>query len=68
MIVSGLFVTSIAFVGSYTAVRDLAASKSLDTLSVVVLIGIDCGIRFVLALDVLHSWLRCPFPLLRHTA
>ncbi|MFJ2628970.1 DUF2637 domain-containing protein [Streptomyces sp. NPDC087532] len=68
VIVGVLLVAGIAFVGSYTAVRDLAASKGFGTFSVIFPIGIDCGILVVLSLDVLLTWLRCPFPLLRHTA
>jgi len=68
VIVGALLVAGVAFTGSYVAVRDLAASKGFGAFSVVFPIGIDCGILVVLALDVLLTWLRCPFPLLRHTA
>ncbi|MEV5279693.1 DUF2637 domain-containing protein [Streptomyces sp. NPDC006692] len=68
VIVGALFVAGIAFAGSYVAVRNLAASKGFGTFSAVFPIGIDFGILVVLSLDVLLTWLRCPFPLLRHTA
>ncbi|WP_240364085.1 DUF2637 domain-containing protein [Streptomyces sp. S1D4-20] len=68
VVVGALLVASIAFVGSYTAVHHLAKAKGFGTFSIVFPIGIDCGILVVLALDVLLTWLRCPFPLLRYTA
>ncbi|MFD7551479.1 DUF2637 domain-containing protein [Streptomyces sp. NPDC059816] len=68
VIVGALFVAGIAFAGSYVAVRNLAASKGFGTFSAVFPIGIDFGTLVVLSLDVLLTWLRCPFPLPRHTA
>lgn len=68
VVVGALLIAGIAFAGSYTAVRELAVSKGFGTFSAVFPLGIDCGIVVVLSLDVLLTWLRCPFPLLRHTA
>ncbi|MET9777633.1 DUF2637 domain-containing protein [Streptomyces sp. NPDC006367] len=68
VVVGALLVAGIAFVGSYAAVHQLAKAKGFGAFSVVFPIGIDCGILVVLALDVLLTWLRCPFPLLRYTA
>ncbi|MFJ8785771.1 DUF2637 domain-containing protein [Streptomyces sp. NPDC102476] len=68
VVVGALLVAGIAFVGSYSAVHQLAEDKGFGTFSSVFPIGIDCGILVVLALDVLLTWLRCPFPLLRYSA
>lgn len=61
-------IAAIGFVGSYAAVRDLAEEKEFGTFAHVFPIGIDAGIFVLLCLDLLLSWLRMPFPLLRHTA
>lgn len=61
-------IAGIGFVGSYAAVRRLAESKHFGTFAVVFPIGIDAGILVLLALDLLLTWLRIPFPLLRQTA
>lgn len=58
----------IGFVGSYAAVRQLAARKGFGTFALAFPIGLDAGIVVLLALDLLLTWLRMPFPLLRHTA
>lgn len=68
VVVGAMLVAGIAFVGSYAAVQDLAQVKGFGTFSTVFPIGIDAGILVTLSLDVLLTWLRCPFPLLRHTA
>jgi hypothetical protein len=68
VVVGALLVAGIAFVGSYAAVRQLAEAKGFGAFSVAFPIGIDFGILVVLALDVLLTWLRCPFPLLRYIA
>ena len=61
-------IAGIGFVGSYAAVRRLALAKGFGTFAVVFPIGIDAGILVLLALDLLLTWLRIPFPLLRQTA
>ncbi|MEU1519137.1 DUF2637 domain-containing protein [Streptomyces sp. NPDC005811] len=61
-------IAGIGFAGSYTAVRELAARKGFGTFSSLFPIGIDAGICVLLALDLLLTWIRIPFPLLRQTA
>ncbi len=69
VVVSGVVVIAgIGFAGSYAAVRDLAVRKGFGTFAHVFPIGVDAGIVVLLALDLLVTWLRMPFPLLRHTA
>ena len=63
-----LAVAGIGFVGSYAAVRNLAEAKGFGEISTVFPVGIDAGIVVLLALDLLFTWLRMPFPLLRHGA
>lgn len=58
----------IGFAGSYAAVRSLALQKGFGNFSYVFPIGIDAGICVLLALDLLLTWIRIPFPLLRQTA
>ncbi|MFJ9580772.1 DUF2637 domain-containing protein [Streptomyces sp. NPDC101191] len=68
-VISGVVVIAgIGFAGSYAAVRDLAVRKGFGTFAHVFPIGVDAGIVVLLALDLLVTWLRIPFPLLRHTA
>ncbi|MDX3294636.1 DUF2637 domain-containing protein [Streptomyces scabiei] len=61
-------IAAIGFIGSYAAVRRLAQTKGFGTFAHAFPIGIDAGILVLLALDLLLTWLRIPFPLLRHTA
>ncbi|MFD8549810.1 DUF2637 domain-containing protein [Streptomyces sp. NPDC059649] len=61
-------IAGIGFTGSYAAVRALAEKKGFGAFSVVFPIGIDAGIVVLLALDLLLTWIRIPFPLLRQTA
>ncbi|MFE1539463.1 DUF2637 domain-containing protein [Streptomyces microflavus] len=61
-------IAAIGFAGSYAAVRDLAETKGFGQFSLVFPIGIDAGICVLLALDLLLTWMRIPFPLLRQTA
>ncbi|WP_043242491.1 DUF2637 domain-containing protein [Streptomyces violaceusniger] len=61
-------IAGIGFAGSYSAVRDLARDKGFGQFSNVFPIGIDAGIVVLLALDLLLTWIRIPFPLLRQTA
>nr|WP_231976520.1 DUF2637 domain-containing protein [Streptomyces sp. 3214.6] len=69
MIITGTAtIAGIGFAGSYTAVRDLALKKGFGNFSYVFPIGIDAGICVLLALDLLLTWIRIPFPLLRQTA
>ncbi|MFI2737189.1 DUF2637 domain-containing protein [Streptomyces sp. NPDC018711] len=63
-----LIIAGIGFAGSYAAVRELALHKGFGTFSYFFPIGIDAGICVLLALDLLLTWLRIPFPLLRQTA
>ncbi|MGW0614371.1 DUF2637 domain-containing protein [Streptomyces sp. NPDC002788] len=69
MVVAGaVIIAGIGFAGSYAAVRELALKKGFGNFSYVFPIGIDAGICVLLALDLLLTWIRIPFPLLRQTA
>ncbi|MEU9014634.1 DUF2637 domain-containing protein [Streptomyces sp. NPDC048479] len=69
MVVTGaVIIAGIGFAGSYAAVRELALQKGFGNFSYVFPIGIDAGICVLLALDLLLTWIRIPFPLLRQTA
>ncbi|GGP80565.1 hypothetical protein GCM10010278_68830 [Streptomyces melanogenes] len=69
MVVAGaVIIAGIGFAGSYAAVRALAEKKGFGAFSLVFPIGIDAGICVLLALDLLLTWIRIPFPLLRQTA
>ncbi|MFD3442440.1 DUF2637 domain-containing protein [Streptomyces sp. NPDC058685] len=69
LVVSGaVIIAAIGFAGSYAAVRELAERKGFGDFAVVFPIGIDAGICVLLALDLLLTWLRIPFPMLRQTA
>ncbi|MFB7518173.1 DUF2637 domain-containing protein [Streptomyces sp. NPDC056144] len=68
VIAGALIIAGIGFAGSYAAVRELAVNKGFGTFSYFFPIGIDAGICVLLALDLLLTWLRIPFPLLRQTA
>ncbi|WNI26762.1 DUF2637 domain-containing protein [Streptomyces sp. ITFR-16] len=69
LVVAGaVLIAAIGFAGSYAAVRALALQKGFGDFSLVFPIGIDAGICVLLALDLLLTWLRIPFPLLRQTA
>ncbi|MDQ1041876.1 DUF2637 domain-containing protein [Streptomyces sp. V4I2] len=61
-------IAGIGFAGSYAAVRELALHKGFGKFSYILPIGIDAGICVLLALDLLLTWIRIPFPLLRQTA
>ncbi|WP_394365708.1 DUF2637 domain-containing protein [Streptomyces sasae] len=63
-----MIIAGIGFAGSYAAVRALAVKKGFGDFSYVFPIGIDAGICVLLALDLLLTWIRIPFPLLRQTA
>ncbi|MFI6344795.1 DUF2637 domain-containing protein [Streptomyces sp. NPDC050560] len=69
LVVAGaVVIAGIGFAGSYAAVRKLAEQKGFGDFSLVFPIGIDAGICVLLALDLLLTWIRIPFPLLRQTA
>ncbi|KOU02798.1 membrane protein [Streptomyces sp. NRRL F-5755] len=68
VVAGAVLIAAIGFAGSYTAVRDLAERKGFGAFSAVFPIGIDAGIVVLLALDLLLTWTRIPFPLLRQTA
>ncbi|MGW7647295.1 DUF2637 domain-containing protein [Streptomyces bobili] len=68
VVAGAVVIAGIGFAGSYTAVRELALQKGFGTFAYVFPIGIDAGICVLLALDLLLTWIRIPFPLLRQTA
>ncbi|WJY43201.1 DUF2637 domain-containing protein (plasmid) [Streptomyces sp. P9-2B-2] len=68
VIAGAAVIAAIGFAGSYTAVRELAEKKGFGDFAYFFPIGIDAGIVVLLALDLLLTWLRIPFPLLRQTA
>ncbi|MEU9702173.1 DUF2637 domain-containing protein [Streptomyces sp. NPDC047981] len=68
VIAGAVIIAGIGFAGSYAAVRELAVEKGFGTFSYFFPIGIDAGICVLLALDLLLTWIRIPFPLLRQTA
>ncbi|WP_374991304.1 DUF2637 domain-containing protein [Streptomyces sp. LHD-70] len=68
MCAGGIVIAGIGFAGSYTAVQKLAEKKDFGNFSHVLPVGIDAGIVVLLALDLLLTWIRIPFPLLRQTA
>ncbi|MFI9824595.1 DUF2637 domain-containing protein [Streptomyces sp. NPDC052013] len=63
-----VIIAGIGFAGSYSAVRELAEKKGFGDFAYWFPIGIDAGIVVLLALDLLLTWIRIPFPLLRQTA
>ncbi|MEV0218563.1 DUF2637 domain-containing protein [Streptomyces sp. NPDC050704] len=68
VVFGAVVIAGIGFAGSYAAVRELALQKGFGRFSYVFPIGIDMGICVLLALDLLLTWIRIPFPLLRQTA
>jgi hypothetical protein len=68
VVAGAVVIAAIGFAGSYSAVRDLAEKKGFGSFASVFPIGIDAGICVLLALDLLLTWIRIPFPLLRQTA
>ncbi|MFD7612006.1 DUF2637 domain-containing protein [Streptomyces sp. NPDC059828] len=68
VVAGAVIIAGIGFAGSYAAVRELAEKKGFGDFSLVFPIGIDAGICVLLALDLLLTWIRIPFPLLRQTA
>ncbi|MFB7756873.1 DUF2637 domain-containing protein, partial [Streptomyces sp. NPDC056121] len=65
VVAGAVIIAGIGFAGSYVAVRELAFQKGFGTFSYALPIGIDAGICVLLALDLLLTWIRIPFPLLR---
>jgi hypothetical protein len=63
-----LLIALTGFVGSYTAVRDLAEEKGFGWFAAVFPLGIDIGIITMLALDLALTWVDLRYPLLRHIA
>ncbi|MEU2717588.1 DUF2637 domain-containing protein [Streptomyces sp. NPDC007205] len=68
VVTGALVIAGIGFAGSYAAVRALAIKKGFGNFSYVFPVGIDAGICVLLSLDLLLTWIRIPFPLLRQTA
>ncbi|MEU3598661.1 DUF2637 domain-containing protein [Streptomyces sp. NPDC006798] len=68
VVAGAVVIAGIGFAGSYAAVRDLAERKGFGDFAMVFPIGIDAGICVLLALDLLLTWMRIPFPMLRQTA
>ncbi|MEU1623134.1 DUF2637 domain-containing protein [Streptomyces sp. NPDC005722] len=68
VVIGAVIIAAIGFAGSYAAVRELALRKGFGAFANVFPIGIDAGIVVLLSLDLLLTWLRIPFPLLRQTA
>lgn len=64
----GIAIAGIGFVGSYHAVTALAYSKGFGSFSRVFTLGVDIGIGVFLAIDLLLTWLRMPYPVLRYGA
>lgn len=68
VIAGAVVIAGIGFAGSYAAVRELALKKGFGDFAYFFPIGIDAGICVLLALDLLLTWIRMPFPLLRQAA
>ncbi|MFE0200475.1 DUF2637 domain-containing protein [[Kitasatospora] papulosa] len=68
VVAGAVVIAGIGFAGSYAAVRELAVQRGFGDFSYFFPIGIDAGICVLLALDLLLTWIRIPFPLLRQTA
>ncbi|MFJ5235045.1 DUF2637 domain-containing protein [Kitasatospora sp. NPDC088391] len=66
--VGACVISGIGFAGSYNSVRDLAMEKGFGSFAYAFPIGVDAGIVVLLSLDLVLTWLRIPFPLLRQTA
>ncbi|MFK0288345.1 DUF2637 domain-containing protein [Streptomyces sp. NPDC090499] len=63
-----LIISGIGFAGSYRAVAHLAELKGFGAFARLFPIGVDAGIVAFLALDLLLTWLRIAFPLIRYGA
>lgn len=69
-VVSGgaVVIAGLGFAGSYTAVRRLALAKGFGWYAQAFPVGVDAGIVVFLALDLLLTGLRMPYPALRQAA
>ncbi|WP_270892121.1 DUF2637 domain-containing protein [Streptomyces sp. DHE17-7] len=63
-----LTIATLGFIGSYAAVTDLAEAKHFGNFAQAFPIAVDAGIIAFLALDLLLTWLRMTYPLLRYGA
>ncbi|MEU9998113.1 DUF2637 domain-containing protein [Streptomyces sp. NPDC050848] len=63
-----LVIATLGFIGSYTAVTKLARAKGFGDFADAFPVAVDAGIIAFLALDLLLTWRRIPYPVLRHTA
>ena len=63
-----LVIATLGFIGSYAAVTQLAKAKGFGDFADAFPIAVDAGIIAFLALDLLLTWRRIPYPLLRYTA
>ena len=63
-----ILIASLGFAGSYTVVARLAAAKGFGWFARGFPIGVDAGIVVFLALDLVLTGLRMPYPLLRPAA
>lgn len=63
-----LTIATLGFIGSYSAVTRLALAKGFGEFAHAFPIAVDAGIIAFLALDLLLTWRRIAFPLLRYTA
>ena len=68
VVTGAMVIAAIGFAGSYAAVRELAERKGFGDFAPYFPIGVDAGIVVLLSLDLLLTWIRIPFPLLRQTA
>ncbi|MGW1291204.1 DUF2637 domain-containing protein, partial [Streptomyces sp. NPDC002586] len=67
VVTGAVVIATIGFIGSYSAVQRLAVKKGFDDFARLFPIGIDAGIVVLLSLDLMLTWLRIGFPLLRQT-
>jgi len=63
-----LVIATLGFIGSYSAVTKLALKQDFGKFAHAFPIAVDAGIIAFLALDLLLTWRRIPYPLLRYTA
>lgn len=69
VVMSGvLFIAGLGFAGSYSAVTVKAEELGFGWFASWITIGVDSGIGVFLALDLLLTWLRMPYPPLRPMA
>ncbi|MFG3051884.1 DUF2637 domain-containing protein [Kitasatospora sp. NPDC048239] len=68
IVAGAISIAGIGFAGSYNAVVRLAIKKDFGDFARVFPLGVDVGIGTLLALDLLLTFFRMPFPLLRYAA